>query len=952
MALIQVGQIIINDGTSYSEFTSGDVVTIYFNNSTNLIEVYNNTELITVGDSLNEFDNSFYWDIQSYPSIYIVDSLITFQYYTYFPYTQWLTVFKPIELVEEVVDEVNDLLISINLITPATGEIIADGSFIVTASGTNTPFLYSITNFTSDSGQSSTTFSGLVPGTYTVIAKDSVGYKSKEAIVLIGYDTESYEIRWWFKEQNRAGVIFLVDILERGYTGGSTEVTGKNPFVLTLRGEGGDIHDQGIIASSASISLVSTIVDQYKAISLADDSKFKINRYINNSTLQWSGFILPSTYEIEIRSLPYTTSFTATDGLADLKSLDFHTEQDWDLGFKTSIKGRISQLDAFRICLSKLGLDQGFRIACNIFDTTHTTTNNSPINQTNINSDIYTKYDVKTRIIDGVLVSVEEPSYSTCEQVLIDILTIYKAILVNWEGYWYIVDQEELLKTTINYVEYNSVGTYVSTGSLNPQISFNTAQSTTRWRWLGTQTATTTSVYRNIIFNLNLKIREKGILKNPVLKIGNTINVLRLVETTNPLGVTGEVGSSLSGFYQETIYQNITEGIALSYLLFNDNIQYSGSDSITLKVKSITNLTYGRRFLTEIPEAQAPPYLNLRWMLKVDYKYSSPYKKVGKLRDGISYSSWYTGETINNHYITNFGSEDSLEITLPFDQVEKKTSTYALRVYIPNLYDYDYEGIGEDDDEKLTSMMDVIRGISTIYLSPGFRIITRYLESNVHKYFYFELQRASIDGDVLESLKPTDFGDNVNYVKWRLIHTREYPRLDGDSMTETIFNDISLIQNPEGFDAPEEIQLTAVLNDKNKIDIERDVNIFDEYQIINNAKNIYSNQTTYTDGTPTSAWIKTGETSAKTLQQHLLNWNTKILKQSRQIVNGSFISDVQVTPLSTLKDSGSSNKIFYIQGLTLNDYTQQYSGEIIEIGSDDTPIISAFTTGFKQNAVE
>ena len=654
--------------------------------------------------------------------------------------------------------------------------------------------------------------------------------------------------------------------------------------------------------------------------------------------LQWQGYIIPRTYQTEIKSTPYVTSFTATDGIGDLKSLDFHTEQDWREGFKTSVRGKITQLDAFRICLSKLKLSQGFRVALNVFDTTHTTANNTPINQTNIKSDIYTEYDVKTRIENGALISIEEPSYTSCEDVLKDILTVYKAVMISWEGYWYIIDQEEFLNATINYVEYDSVGTYVGTGSLTPQVSFSTAQSTSRWRWMGTQTATTTDVYRNIIFNLNFKLREGGILGFPSLKIGNTINVITGIISPDTTGGRQRIGGLP---IDASKYQNVTEETALNYLLFNDSIIYSGADSITLKIISITNLTYGRRSTAEIPEAIAPPYLNMRWMLKVNYKYSSPYKKVGNLRTGISDINWSTNETINDHYVTDWGGEDSLEIKVPFDQVEKTTSTYALRVYIPNLYDYDVEGSNE------ANMILAMKAESTSTLKGGHRKIARYLSGAIHFYFYYETQLIAGSQDDLNIIIPTT-GSPLN---WRLVHSREYPTLDGDSMTETIFNEISLTQNPEGFDAPEEVQISSLLKSGNKIDLEKDLNVFDEYSIINNASKIYDNHTEFTDGTPTSAWTKTGGTVSKTLQQHLLDWNTQLLKQPRQIVNGSFISDVQITPLSTLKDLGSSNRIYWIGGLSLNDYRQEYNGEIIEIGSDDTPNVSAFTTGFKQNAV-
>lgn len=932
MALTYLGNIVINDGTDYITYSTGDTLYIYWDDLNENIEVsQTGVGVITDGDDFVQGATSWYWAEQTSPSIIDGTSLITFQYYPYFPYAQSLTDSSPPEVIEETVGEVNDIEISINLITPATGEVTADGSFIVTASGTNTPFTYSLSAFVNDSGQSSTTFSSIIPGAYTVTVKDSLGY-ADEADLVMTYDASTYGIRWWFKEQTKGGVIFLTDILERDFVGSSTEVTGKSPFTLSLKGENGDVYNNGIIPSTGNIQLVSTSTDQFADISLGDDYKYLIKRY-KVSTLQWQGYILPRSYTKEVRSLPYTTSLTATDGLRDLNNLDFHTEQDWQFDYKTSIRGRISQLDAFRICLSKLKISQGFRIACNIFDTTHTTTNNSPINQTQINSNAYTDYDVKTRVISDELKLIEEPSYTKCADVLTDILTIYKAILVSWDGYWYIVDQEELLNTTINYTEYSSIGAYVGTGSLTPQISFNTAQSTSRWRWMGTQTANTTDVYRNLILNVNLRLSEDGVLKNPSLKAFNTINVISDVIVT-----TANRGSR-----RNTYYQNVTGETALTYLLFNDNIEYSGGDSLTLKVESITNLTYGRKFINGISEAQAPPYLIMRWMLKVNDKYSSPYKKTGNPRSGIVDINWSTEETINEHYIDEYGGKDDFTITVPFDLVETTTSTYSLRVYIPNLYDYDYEGATE------ATMLDAIRAIDVSITDIGKRIITRFIDTGVHEYFYYELQRviSSDSQDDLSLVNPT-----ISTVKkWRLIHSRKYPVLDGDSMTETTFTELSLTQNPEGFDAPEEVQLTSVLNDKNKIDVEREVNIFDEYSIINNAKNIYNNHTTFTDGTPTSAWTKAGGTISKTLQQWLLDYNTKLLKQPRQVINGNFTSDVQVTPLSTLKDAGSSNKIYYIGGLTLNDYREEYSGEIIEIGSDDTPSTSAFSTGVKQNAV-
>jgi hypothetical protein len=280
MASIYLGNIVINDGTGYTTYSTGDTLYMYWNDVTKDVEVHQTgVGIITDGDDFVQGDTNWYWAEQTSPEVIDGGNLITFQYYTYFPYVQWLTDSSPPETVTETAGEVNDLEISINLITPATGEITADGSFIVTGNGTNTPFIYSLTNFVGDIGQSSSTFSSLTPGNYNVTAKDSLGYKSDTIPVIVTYDDSTHGIRWWFKEQTKGGTIFLTDILERDFVGDSTEVTGKSPFTLSLKGESGDIYSNGIIPSTGNIQLVSTIVDQFADISLGDDYKYLINRY-------------------------------------------------------------------------------------------------------------------------------------------------------------------------------------------------------------------------------------------------------------------------------------------------------------------------------------------------------------------------------------------------------------------------------------------------------------------------------------------------------------------------------------------------------------------------------------------------------------------------------------------------------------------------------------------------
>ena len=90
-------------------------------------------------------------------------------------------------------------------------------------------------------------------------------------------------------------------------------------------------------------------------------------------------------------------------------------------------------------CLKKTGLYQDIRVAVNLFEDSHTTTNRTPLDQTYI--------DVASYYKDGEGIS--------CEDVLINILRPYGAYLVNPGGYWYIIRWEELESSSVTYQQYD-----------------------------------------------------------------------------------------------------------------------------------------------------------------------------------------------------------------------------------------------------------------------------------------------------------------------------------------------------------------------------------------------------------------------------------------------------------------------------------------------------------------
>lgn len=907
----------INITVNTGSWTAGDVIETFWNTSTETLFVNKNGSLITSGDPLvgtyvsiggiiDSTQYGTYWNRVTTNYWYNnIGNDIIFYNVNWFPYKLSQESFTNTPG-EETDNEVNDLSIVITSVTTATA-LTSDGVIVATASGANTPFLYSLSGFASDSGQSSGTFSSLPSGLYTITVKDSLGYTIL-ASATITNSPATYATRWTHQSKSRTGITFRFRIQQRGYTGSNTNITvGQTPLVISTRGEGNDYHENIIIASQASMQLLSTTSGEFNDIAIGDEEEFKVifDRY-NGSTydLRWQGYVGISTFSEVIATTPYMTNITAYDRLGDMKNLDFAMETNLSTFWKGSVLGNITELDALKIALEQTKQNQGYRIACNIFDVTQTTSNNTPINQTVFNSSVYTEFSG-----EGVLTIVK---YTKCDEVIKDILGKYGAEIRSWEGYWNIRRKKELIENaTVSYVEYNSSGAYVTTGSWTPRVEFKAANLTNRWRWQGgAQSWSNTKSYKNAIVRINTKVNEKGILKESSLR------------TDADLALS--IGDKGYGYF--------SQGTSSAYLLYNDSITFDRNDSLKLKIK------YNHKLLQKIvnfEHGNSPPYITSKWMLKVGAKYVD------------SGGQWTTTETFNEFFITTFNNEDSIEIPIPFDGVATSTLNYRLRVYIPSIYDYNVSG----GTEYL--MLLTLKSIPTITTTGGARRIAR-VDNGVSNYIYYFYELRSFVISILipnlvaeepNVVVPSDYHVSTNPQFWQLVTTREYARTISGPRSEHEFIEINLDQLPRGLEATDTLDLNNQLNFFNKIDYIQEINLFDEPDNINNAKNIYSNITSFTDGTTTGSWTELNGTVVKKIQEHLLSFIISILKIPRKKVNGSIYTDLEITPLNLLLDTGDSNRLFDMAGVSFNYFSNIHNGEIIEIGSDDTSTGRAHDSG-------
>jgi len=91
------------------------------------------------------------------------------------------------------------------------------------------------------------------------------------------------------------------------------------------------------------------------------------------------------------------------------------------------------------------------------------------------------------------------------------------------------------------------------------------------------------------------------------------------------------------------------------------------------------------------------------------------------------------------------------------------------------------------------------------------------------------------------------------------------------------------------------------------------------------------------DGSPTKTWKRdTFLTENQTRQDILTSVYVSQTKSPRRKLSGSFLSDVELSPLNVLRDTFDNNRLYVITALTVNDKRREYNiSEMIEIFTGD-----------------
>lgn len=960
MALNRLYTIVANDTTA--SYTAGDLIEVYYNDSTEAIDVYLNSVLQGSGGIIYKFqidkgtysfNGSLGPQVQGEPDDsgkYLAQysfcngaNLVDFPYQELYPYAKIRSAFNQY-CSTGVCDLAQSGIVSV---TKASAIGVLDGAIGVTATTSNGIVKYALFDFDYNSeGQTSGTFSNLASGEYRVYAKDDIGCRVFWDITIGIDDASDYGLKYYWQFDDMEQGVCEVNILQLNYSGSSTEKTtlGATPLMRMMRGDNASILNAIFPTECDLVIQTATDKEWLEIFANAGEKEYLLKYYYTPNggakTLIWQGFPISNLYREPYEPVKYYSTVGFGDGLVDLKDESFVDESG------NQVYGDVSILDLILVCLNKTGLNQDIRVCMTLYeDSQNSTASDDPLAQTYLNTDMFYQ---------------SGGTPDSCYAVLEKILGGINCRLFSDGGYWYVVYKPDLTNSSLTYREFDSDGTYVSNGTINHQIEFKEVTESNRAVWLANgKTLQTEPQYKTINVNsLRALARSIVVPFEERYKNGNTfqnwsktlngnkgsINVAQdgVILIDEKVGQT-TVKSQTRGFLGLDVFKkdvietrdirrirsieidrylmkfDILDGQGgNAYISTTGNIEYKGVDQFTLKF----DVLYQYNYLQVIPYA----------ILKIRLKVGSKYLKG----DG----TWTSTEVDFSILLTDFNNFAPVEITANFDEdVTTNTSTtYELRIY--NIDPYEANLVV--DTPIWNVVASAIESYSTTSLNIGDKLIV--LNQNSYGLTYWNL----VDIDSVDSTDGITPNDNSSYRWLREGSYTTLPSLPVDPFaivfpkSNFFVGTVEFKTLPEGEEIEDIVVNEINSNLQNKLTLDVDLFCFDLDQTINNTEELVINYFKLSNGDPTDAWGTDGKNIQQIIKDQIATWYNK----SAYKITGGFKADVFLPLYSVFKEPNDSNRLYAINRISVDDKNNRANAELIEIGADDTLEARAFSSGF------
>lgn len=743
----------------------------------------------------------------------------------------------------------------------ATAPDEPDGEIQVYATSSNGVIKYSLTADFDYASATNTSglFASLLPGTYTIYAKDEIG--CTDSIDIIVKVTTEYGVRYRGEyhalDPSNPGNNTRIDIAQRGYEDSTTEICfSGTPFILDY-----DRCDKytTLVASHCVIELLEEEEDGFLDLFTNDDRKYRIDYYKflgGGWVLMWQGYVVPEFYQKPfVRDRNNYVTVKASDQLGLLKDEPFVDASE------NHYRDELSQLKIVCEILKKTDLNLLLRVQDNIFEE-NMATDQSPLEQAYVDMRIF--YDSKN-------------VPHKCDKVHQKNVNCKSLRLFQARGYWWLVRAEYNIGE-FTYFEYNLDGEIQGAEEnalnapldvvLQAAVEYNpvknrvTPNNSTGIFWVNaSQLELFETNYgkfeltHTLGFDDNM-IDEGRFEEEDVIDLsgGNkgfknwSINLLQSGVKTGLEFV--ENGDSKGAFFMDF---NTASGNQA------DNILYSTEINLEANVYGPSNRIKFKFQYMGVPYYKIP-WILLRW----EVRYTSALDSSEYfLRDtGLpnTFSQWTADPDLrfNEVYIDKFDKFETLEFIKPVLDIHGGTIRIAF-------YMHNHAGRDALSEAEL-------KAIDTVDLEVGKRVIAYNVGGDEFTEFY-ELEDSNDADDVPNAVRPDDWvhsGDpNPNPKVWKL-KGRIFQGGNVGLVYKFLIDNVKFtyipFDGPSGklFNPPTTVTYDLEVNRFNKEVYEEEF-LLGDLPEIQNAKDLYRGYLRLEDGTPTSLWYRNGVEESKKL---------------------------------------------------------------------------------------
>lgn len=719
-------------------------------------------------------------------------------------------------------------------------------------------------------------FTGLAAGTYTIYAKDAAGCQDSLSFVVpltVVLDTVRYRME--FKDFLKISAKYhRVDIYERGYAGETEYVCGgETPVLIRYEGDAND-PSKPLVPSNMEIQLMCEENEQFADLFLADDRKYLVKYYVDDSPifsspqLYWTGYVVPEFYSEPYLHPPFEVTVTVSDQIGEFKNLAFQDEAE------NTFRGEMSIIKILAAVFKKTNLELPFRCGVNVW-----------ADLMNQDDDPLLQAFLDMRIFEEM----------KCSDVLEKIALSFRGQIFQSMGYWWFIRLSDTTGT-FNYREYDKDGNQTGSGVFagikelgGPSLNQS----------MFTERRQIRSFMRNY---------GKFAITHDLVKDGNIIDEGRFEEDDIEVQGSGNIGFKRWSLWTpqpgvtyglEKVENNDSKGalfVDLSQVPFNteesDNVVYSD-------VLPLENFGGKIRFKFQYmvsPKFKAP-YIRLAWALKI-HSASSGYWWFGQ--SGAGAWTVFNTDTRNEIYVTNFDSWQSFDLLLSWP-------TFAVWDSIQIFFYFHHHG--NRDFVDITALK--------AYPSPkpGMMVMVSNLpepESFVYKSEYSYDAESSP-----EVVRPDDY--NVGDADHRVLWKRDSIFGPLDPRTGLVdrfkFDNVSIAiypaepTNAQIIDVPQELVYRQTVDTSVKSSFDLDVLIGDMLRIdpdnYRNERYLYRSYIRLSDGTPTQYWHRLGVSEQERLLDITLDDYIAQFKKPQFKLSGAIISSQTINFINSFRDNSS-----------------------------------------------